>query len=120
MFKRLFESQQMAINAGGTLVALVILTVLAYLVYALVNFEVPVANRDAMMLVAGGVLTQTSQIVGWFFGSSLTNKRQADTIEHLSKAAVPQAPVIDATQGATITTVTATDTKVEPPDGVKP
>jgi hypothetical protein len=70
-----------ALNLAGGFVAGGLILLLGFATWALVFREVPVSNRDAMMVVIGILSMNVGQVVSFFFGSSSTNKKQADTID---------------------------------------
>lgn len=75
------------LNIAGGFVAAGLITMLAFATWALIYREVPGPNRDALMVVIGILSMNVGQIVAFFFGSSQTNKKQAETIETLAKTA---------------------------------
>lgn len=83
---------------------------MAYSLYALVNQEVPASNRDALMVVIGGLLTALNLIINWFFGSSSESKRQteaiasqAETIKTAQAALTPSNGAIPVAPGDSVT-----------------
>lgn len=81
------QARQAAINFGGILIVISTVGMLVYLCWGLLNREMPLTNKDAMMLVIGVLLAKYSDIVAWFFGGSADNKRQTETIETLAATA---------------------------------
>lgn len=81
------------LNLAGSLIALAMILMLGGTLWALVRLEVPQPNRDALMVVIGILSSNVGTIINFFYGSSATNKKQADTIEK-------QASTIEAAQSA--------------------
>lgn len=70
-----------ALNIAGSLIAGGLIALLGFATWALIYREVPAPNRDALMVVIGILSMNVGQVVSFFFGSSATNKKQAETIE---------------------------------------
>lgn len=75
------EVRQAALNVSGGLLVIATVSMLAYLGWALVNKEVSINNKDALMLLLGALIAKYGDLVGFFFGSSAGSKKQAETIE---------------------------------------
>jgi len=61
--------------AGGVLV------VFGALIATLVFRELPVANREILMILVGGVAGQATQVVNYYFGSSTGSKRKTELLK---------------------------------------
>lgn len=70
-----------SLNLAGAFVAAGLIAILGFVTWALVFAEVPEANQNALTLLIGILSANVGVVVGFFFGSSVTNKKQADTIE---------------------------------------
>lgn len=121
----LFAEQRSAMNVAGGILGMTLVGLLFFLAWAFIFRELPANNREPMLMLLGIVSTNVGQVVGFYFGSSWANKKQADTIDTLSKvAATPTGPTIVAQAGDTVTTDTAssssTTVTTEPPPGVRP
>lgn len=75
------------INISGAAIAIGLVVNLAALTIAVIFVELKTANENILMFLAGGLLTQVTNIVQWFFGSSSENKKQAETISTLAATA---------------------------------
>jgi hypothetical protein len=75
------------INIAGAAIAIGLVVNLAALTLAVIFVELKTANENILMFLAGGLLTQVTNIVQWFFGSSSENKKQAETISTLAATA---------------------------------
>lgn len=85
-----------ALNITGAVLAVLLAIALLFLLYALVYIEVPKPNENALLIVIGILSTNITSIVSFFFGSSLGNKKQQDTIDTLAqKAPVPKSAQSD-------------------------
>lgn len=79
--------RQESLNLAGALIGVLLVGVLAFLAWALVFVRVPPENETAMNVLLGILSTQVGIVVGFYFGSSLGNKKQADTISTLADTA---------------------------------
>lgn len=76
-----------ALNVAGAFVAAGLICILGFVTWALVFAEVPDANQNALTLLIGILSANVGVVVGFFFGSSVTNKKQTDAIEAMAKTA---------------------------------
>jgi Tfp pilus assembly protein PilN len=102
--------RQESLNIAGALIGVLLVGVLAFLAWALVYVRVPAENETAMNVLLGILSTQVGIVVGFYFGSSLGNKKQADTIDKLAdtnravtQQVVPSSPTIPLAPGDTVT-----------------
>lgn len=112
-----------AINASGAVIGVILVGILAFLSWALVFVEVPDKNETAMNVLLGILSTQVGIVIGFHFGSSVTNKRQTDAIasqaETIKTAQAALAPlpsettVIPVSAGEAVT-VKADDPPINP------
>lgn len=82
-----------SLNVAGGFVASGLILILGFVTWALVFAEVPEANQNALTLLIGILSANVGVVVGFFFGSSVTNKKQAETIDK-------QASTLQAAQAA--------------------
>lgn len=117
------RNPQDVVNWTGGLVAVGLVSILAFVTWALVYKTVPEANQNALTLLIGILSANVGMVVGFYFGSTSTAKKTADTIDTLAKTAqtagsalvTPDALVIPSGASATATatqegTVIVTDT----------
>lgn len=106
------EFNRETMNIAGGFVAAGLICILGFVTWALVFVEVPKANENAFTLLIGILSANVGLVVGFFFGSSVTNKKQAETIDTLAKtaqtagvaaSASPEAIVLKEGQSATAT-----------------
>lgn len=76
-------------NMAGSIVAVLLLVLLAFALYALVKFDVKPDNHDILLVVITFLTTKVSTIVDFFFGGSSTNRKKDDTINALASNAPP-------------------------------
>lgn len=69
------------LNIAGSLVALGLIANLSFVTWALVFIAIPEQNQNALTFLLGNLSTFVGMVVGFFFGSSFTNKKQAETID---------------------------------------
>jgi hypothetical protein len=81
------EARQVALNVSGGLLVVATVVFLGYFSWGILNKEIPISNRDAVMLVLGGLLAKYSDLISYFFGSSHTNKQQTETLDKMADAA---------------------------------
>lgn len=76
-----------ALNMAGAFVAAGLIAILGFVTWALVFRAVPEANANALTLLIGILSANVGVVVGFFFGSSVTSKKQTETIDTLAKTA---------------------------------
>ena len=81
------EARQVALNVSGGLLVVATVALLSYFSWGILNKEIPISNRDAVMLVLGGLLAKYADLISFFFGSSHTNKQQSETLDKLAETA---------------------------------
>lgn len=104
------HTRQFMLNLSGGFVAVTILLTMAFIAWALVYREIPKGNETTLVQFVGALQALAGLIVGFFFGSSHTNKQQADTIDKLASTAqvaqdalTPGKPSIPVSVGETVT-----------------
>lgn len=117
-----------ALNLAGAFVGAGLIAILGFVTWALVFKEVPKGNENAFTLLIGILSANVGVVVGFFFGSSVTSKRQTETIDTLAKTAQtagaalssdPSTIVLQPGQQATAT-ATESGTVIEPNGGKAP
>lgn len=98
------------LNVAGGVVGAMVMGTLAFLSWALVFRAIPAENREPLLMMIGVVSNLASFVVGFFFGSSETNRikdaaleRQATTIQAAQAALTPTEPAIPVGPGETVT-----------------
>ena len=76
--------RQLALNVSGAALVIATLGMLGYVGWGLMNKEMSLNNKDAMMLFLGVLLAKYSDLIAFFFGSSAASKKQAETIDKLA------------------------------------
>lgn len=77
--------RQITLNIAGSIIGVGLLVILALCLQALFQHEVPLGNKDALLVVIGMLTTKIGTIVDFFYGNSDTNKRQVETISTLAE-----------------------------------
>ena len=93
----------------GAFVAGGLIAILAFVTWALVFREIPKPNENAFTLLIGILSANVGLVVGFFFGSSVTSKKQSETIDTLAKTAqtagvalAPPSVTLDPGESATV------------------
>lgn len=79
------HTRQLALNVSGGLLVFATLAMLGYVGWGLMNKEMALNNKDAMMLFLGVLLAKYSDLIAFFFGSSASSKKQSETIDKLAE-----------------------------------
>lgn len=115
------DYRQIAVNLGSSVLGLFICILLAYVVVRLFGVELPPNNREIAALITGVVLREFSGMCQFFYGSSSDTKKQAETIDRLTKtnetttaAALPPAPATMLAPGESATITAKDDTNANP------
>lgn len=70
-----------ALNIAGAFVGAGLIAILGFVTWALVYVQIPTGNENVFTVLIGILAANVGMVVGFFFGSSATNKKQADTID---------------------------------------
>jgi len=81
---------QRSINLAGSLVGLGLVGVLSFIAWALVYHEIPDKNSAGFSTLLGIISGNVGLVVGFYFGSSANNRKQAETISTLANTAAAQ------------------------------
>ncbi len=108
MIERRARTPQDVLNITGAIVAIGLVSILAFVTWALVFITVPEANQNALTLLIGILSANVGAVVGFYYGSSVSAKKQADTID-------TQAKTIGAQATAAAVAAPGNDTLVIPP-----
>lgn len=81
------------------ILSVVIIVIVAAVLWGLFKKEIPLSNRDAVMLVLGALLLRLSDVYAFHFNSSSSSQKKdqtiktlADTAQVATVAAVPHEP----------------------------
>lgn len=95
------DTQQTTINFSGVILAIIVIALYWFLAYALVYIKIPEQNSTNLAMVIGVVGNLVGIIIGWYFGSSASNKRQGEIIatqaSTIAAAQEKLPPIIDKT-----------------------
>jgi len=96
------KTQQDVINWTGAIIAVMLMSIIAFVVYALVRWSIPDANENPLMFILGQLSGMATVIVTFHFGGSIVNKKQAETIDTLAKTAQTAGAALPAATPAVI------------------
>lgn len=104
-----------SMNIAGAFVAIGLVCILGFITWALVFQAIPDGNENSLTLLIGVLSANVGLVVGFFFGSSVTNKKQTEAIEAMAKTAQTAGVALTGDAGAIVlkegqsATATATD-----------
>lgn len=78
---------QNILNWAGSIIGLLLIGMLGFALYALIFVKVPAENQNALTLLIGILSANVGMVVGFYFGSSSTDKKKTETIDTLAKTA---------------------------------
>lgn len=90
------------LNVAGSLIGVAMVSLLGFALWALFYLEVPSPNKDVLLVVIGILSTKVGTVVDFFYGSSSTTKKQAETIDTLAKTAQTAGVALGAPAGAMV------------------
>lgn len=103
------QFRQEVLNVVGGVVALGLVAILAFITWALVFRAIPVGNENTLIQLVGVLSANIGLVVGFFFGASSQQKKQAETIDKLAEttkaaqaAALPADPAIPLSPGESV------------------
>lgn len=73
------------INPIKTFTAIGVVAMMGFLCYALIKFEIPSNNKDAVMMLIGIISTVVVSIISYYFGSSAGSKNKDDIIKQMNQ-----------------------------------
>jgi hypothetical protein len=100
--------QQQTLNRVGALVAIALLILQGFALYALVFLGIPEGNNNALMFVLGSLSGNVTAVVSFFFGSSSSGKAKDDALAAQAvtiATATPPAATVPLHTGETATAV---------------
>jgi hypothetical protein len=86
------DARQSTLNVVGGVIGVVLVLILGFMAWALVYRAIPDQNESTLNVLLGILSTQVGIVVGFYFGSSVSSKRQTETIDKLAdtaRAAMP-------------------------------
>lgn len=72
------------INPIKTIAALGVISMMAFMCYALVYIKIPTDNREALLIVLGIISNSVAGIIGYYYGSSAGSKNKDDIIKQMN------------------------------------
>lgn len=91
------SDRQEILNYAGAIVAVMLLITLGFLSYALVFVEIPVGNNNTLTILVGILSANVGTVVGFFFGSSASAKKQTETIDTMARSQAASANTPEST-----------------------
>lgn len=79
------HARQHSLNIAGAVIGVGLIGILAFVTWALVYIQIPQENHNVLTLVTGILSANVGMVVGFYYGSSVTNKKQAETIDKLAE-----------------------------------
>ncbi len=74
------DKSRILLNLTGTVIAMMLVALLGGAIYGLVFKQVPDANQNALLVLLGALVTNVTNMVQYYFGSSSSDKAKNDTI----------------------------------------
>lgn len=71
-------------HMGAAFVATGLISILAFVTWALIFREIPPNNKESLTLLLGVLSANVGIVVGYFFGSSTSNRTKDETIANLA------------------------------------
>ena len=71
---------QTTLNFTGSLLAVMLVTTLAGALFLVSKIDIPQPNHDLLLVVVTAIVSNVGNIINYFFGSSVNNKKLADTV----------------------------------------
>lgn len=95
-------------NIAGACIGIGMILILGFVTWALVFRAVPQSNENAFLLLIGILSANVGVVVGFFFGTSVANRKKDETIANLANNTPPGSTTVQTTipQGVTTTTTT--------------
>lgn len=75
------DAAREVLNWAGGIIGVALIGLLGFALFALIYVAVPTDNQNALTLLIGILSANVGTVVGFYFGSSATNKKQAETID---------------------------------------
>ena len=77
---------QKTLNLTGSIIAFGIVSLLAFITWAVVFHEIPDKNTGSFSTVLGIVSMAVGAVIGFFFGNTVGSKKQSETNSSLASA----------------------------------
>lgn len=105
----MIEFNRDVLNVVGGLIAVGIVSILGFITWALVYQTIPAGNENTLIQLVGVLSANIGMIVGFFFGNSVSSKKQTETIDKLAdtakavqQATMPKEPAIRLADGESV------------------
>lgn len=114
----MIDRSEASFSIAGAVVAIGLMVILAFMTWALVYVAVPPANQNALTVLIGILSANVGIVVGFYYGTSVGNRKQAEALSAMAKTAqtagAALAPAVDATLKPGETLTVAADKEEQP------
>jgi hypothetical protein len=76
----MIDTRNLTKNVGATMIAGGLISILAFVTWALIYRAIPPENKESLTLLLGVLSANVGIVVGYFFGSSTANRTKDETI----------------------------------------
>jgi hypothetical protein len=83
----MIDRNETSFGIAGGVVAFGLIAILAFMTWALVYVAVPPANQNALTVLIGILSANVGVVVGFFYGTSVGNRKQAEALSTMAKTA---------------------------------
>lgn len=104
-------------NVAGGAVGVGLVLILGFVTWALVFREIPQRNDNALTLLIGILSANVGMVVGFFYGSSASARKQTETIDTLAKTAQSAGAALNTPESALLIPTGSQATATATPDG---
>ena len=91
---------QSTVNLSGLLIGLGLTVILGGVTFALIKYDIPKDNQNALLILIGILSTNIGVIVNWHFGSSAGSRKLIDANSTLANTAAVAQAALPAVAGA--------------------
>lgn len=88
------QQQPQTLNIAGSIIAVLVVGLLWFISWCLVFYNIPPENATNLSQIIGMIGTQVGLVVGWYFGSSASNKKLVDAVATQANTAAASQAVI--------------------------
>ena len=83
----MIDRNELSYSISGAIVAVGLMCILAFMTWALVYVAVPPANQNALTVLIGILSANVGVVVGFYYGTSVGNRKQAEALSAMAKTA---------------------------------
>lgn len=108
------DKNRVLLNLVGAFVAAGLLTILGFVTWALVFWNIPEQNINNLTLLIGNLVALVGLVVGFYFGSSSENKKLAEAVNMQAKTAQAAGAALGGSEASTTVLLPGDNATVEP------